>query len=135
MTDGQSTGIIERDVRELIEDVLTRLDMVNWDRFVNGTDPNTVGRYINVYGWIERVDEYKDFVLLRFMLDYDPTLIAFTTSSDQYTDEIYRLIYREEPDQHVSCKRVEYGFDIPNAIELNRSVDADTDPSAGGSAK
>jgi len=123
---GNSTSGIECDAREHIEDVLSRLDMVDWDRFIHGTDPNTVGRYINVYGWIERVDKYKDFVVLRFMLDYDPTLIGFTTSSDQYTEEIYRLIYGERPDQHVSCKRVEDRFDIPNAIELNRSVDSDS---------
>jgi len=122
MTDG-----IERDVREIIEDVLSRLDMVEWDRFVDGIDPNTVGRHINVYGWIERTDEYKDFVLVRFMPDYDPTLIEFTTSSDQYTEEIHRLIYGEKPEQHNSCKRIENEFDVSNVIEINKTVTLGTD--------
>ncbi len=52
----------------MIEDILGRLDMVEWDRFVEGDDPDAHGKYINVYGWIERdEDEYKDFVLVRFL--------------------------------------------------------------------
>lgn len=116
---GQSTDGIDRETIELIEDILSRLDMVSWDRFVNASDPNTIGDYVNVYGWVDRdTDEYKDFVLVRFMPDYNPTLIAFTTSSDRYTEEIYRRIYGEEPEEHVDCQRVEDHFDVPNAIRL-----------------
>jgi len=107
------------DLTELITDALSRLDMVEWDRYVEGHDPNTIGEYVNVYGWIDRPDSHEDFVLLRFMPDYSPTLIAFTTSSDEYTEEIHERIYGEAADGHVACQRVEDAFDVPNVVELD----------------
>lgn len=105
--------------REMIEDLLSRLDMVDWDRFVTGEDYHG-DRYVNVYGWIDReTDEYKDFVLLRCWPGLGENgIIGFTTSSDRHTKEIHRRLFGEKPDDHNDCQRVEHTFDVENAIEL-----------------
>ena len=113
---------MERATREWIEETLERLDMVEWDRFVVGEDPNAYGRYIEVYGWIDRPDEYKDFVLLTFYPDNEEQLYGFTTSSDRYTKEIYRRMFGSDADDHNDCQRVEYTFNVGNAIELGEQT-------------
>jgi len=45
---------IQESTRELIERTLDRLEMVEWDRFTVGNAPDLAGRYIKVYGWIDR---------------------------------------------------------------------------------
>jgi len=117
---------VGHEVVNLVEDILGRLDMVEWDRFVEGNDPNIGGQYLNVYGWIDRDDDYKDFVMLRFWPKYDPTLIGFTTSSDEHTEEIHERIYGEETDGHNACKRVEHTFDVENAIELTEDAELES---------
>lgn len=110
---------IDQGTREWIEDVLACLDMVEWDRFVRGSAPD-LGRYIEVYGWIEReTDAYKDFIVIRFFPNTDDRIIGYTTSSDRYTTEIHRRIYGTGPDDHNPCQRVEHAFDIDNAIQLH----------------
>lgn len=120
------TGTREKSIRtedrEWVEEILDRLNMVEWDRFVVGDDPN-IGAYIEVYGWIERdQDDYKDFVLVTFYPETEDRILGFTTSSDRYTEEIHRRIFGEDPDGHNPCRRVEHVFDVENAIELGKQA-------------
>jgi hypothetical protein len=119
LTDGGHNEEITPDTRAWVEEILARLEMVAWDRYVTGVDPN-LGTYLNVYGWIDRKgDDYKDFVLVRFFPETEDNVVGFTTSSDQYSEAIHRLIYDADPDDHNPCRRVEHAFDVPNAIELD----------------
>jgi len=115
----QHSNIIEGS-RDWVENVLSRLHMVEWDRFVVGEENNLVGAYIKVYGWIDREDDaYKDFVIVQFWPNTEDNIVGYTTSSDEYTEDIYRLIYGSEPDDHNPCQRVEDTFDISNAVHLD----------------
>lgn len=108
--------------RDLVEHNLSKLDMVEWDRFTVGRRPDE-GREITVYGWIERDgDDYKDFVILCFYPETEENIIWYTTSSDRYTGEICRRLYDIDPDDHNHCERVEDTFDVPNAIELHEQT-------------
>lgn len=105
--------------QDWVENILSRLDMVEWDRFVVGNQEDGWGLYISVYGWIEREDDdYKDYVQVEFYPETDRNLMGFTTSSERWTDEIYRRMFDAEPKDHNGCRRVEENFDIPNAIQL-----------------
>ena len=126
-TSDNDSSAIER-CREQVEDILTRLDFVEWDRFVVGDDSGGHGTYIEVYGWIDRdADDYKDFVLVTFFPDTENELMGFTTSSDEWTQEIHRRMFDSEPKEHNDCQRVERTYDVPNAITLGESLDAYTD--------
>lgn len=115
---------------------LADLDMVEWDRYTVGHRPDE-GTEITVYGWIDREkDEYKDFVITSFYPETDENIIWYTTSSDRYTGEIYRILYGEEPDDHNDCQRVEDTFDVPNAIELHEQTTlSDNAPSRSDSSE
>jgi len=114
--------------REWIAEHLERAEFVDWDRFVVGSY-HTGEQYVDVYGWIDRDDEYKDFVWTRFRPDNgpDPTM-EFTTSSDDYSEELMRIWFGEESlDDHNECRRVEHAFDVENAIELGEQATLVTD--------
>jgi len=101
---------------EQLKESMERLDFVEWDRYVTG-EWDEHNDYVIAYGWIEREsDAYKDYVELITWSKGDN--VMFTTSSSKYTEEIYRLLYGEEPDDHNDCKRIENAVDIDNAIEL-----------------
>lgn len=117
--------------RQWVEDTLERVHMVEWDRFAVGNHPET-GRYIEVYGWIDRDDEYKDFCIIEFQPETDENLIGYTTSSDEYTNEIYRCLYDLEPDDHNDCRRVENHFDVSNSVELAASNSTEPAESVDG---
>lgn len=125
---------LEQSTLEWVERTLSRLDMVEWDRFVVGNDPNLAGRYVQVYGWITReTDDYKDFVLVRFYPGTEENLYGFTTSSDRHTEEIHRRMYGEDLDDHNPCQRVEHTFDVDNAVELGEQTTlTDGGPSGTG---
>ncbi len=73
---------------------------VTWDRFTEQTD----GYYI--YGWIQRTDKQRDFVLLEFWTNEDGLLQGtFVTSSAKYSAAIYKFLYHDEPG-HTSCKLI-----------------------------
>ena len=104
---------------EWIAGLLERVDFVEWDRYTVMNHDNGK-QSIDVYGWIDRPDEYKDFVWTRFYPDDepDPTL-EYTTSSDEYSKELTRIWFGEDAvSDHNPCRRVENTFDIDNAIEL-----------------
>jgi hypothetical protein len=97
-----------------IQDELKALQFVEWDRFVTGEWSEGVD-YVTVYGWIDRDDAYKDFVVVTF---WDDRGRWFTTSSDEYTVEIHQSLFDESPDKHNDCQRIEHATDIGNVVEL-----------------
>jgi len=110
---------MEQQTKEWVEQTLERVDMVEWDRFVEGHDPNVLGSYVVAYGWIERKnDNYKDFVIVTFYADTARRLYEYTTSSDEWTEAIHRRLYDEPLENHNACQRVEEHLDVGNAIEL-----------------
>ncbi len=48
--------------------------------------------------------------------------MGFTTSSDEWTEEIHERMFGDRPDEHNECQRVEHAFDIPNAVELHENA-------------
>ena len=109
--------------RRWIERKMRSVRFVEWDRFTLEEDPNNSGEYIvDVYGWIDREeDDYKDFVHLT-VWTVDQTL-SFTTSSYQYSLELNEQLIGAPPEDHNSCRRVENGFNVSNAIELAEGED------------
>jgi hypothetical protein len=101
--------------RDWIRELLTRLDFVTWDRFTVGEINDY--QVLDVYGWIDRDDEYKDFVWSRFWPENEN--LEYTTSSDKYSKEIERIWFGDESEGHNQCRRVENTFDVPNAVELD----------------
>jgi hypothetical protein len=92
-------------------DTLRALSFVQWDRF---TEHDGIYTF---YGRIDREqDSYKDFVVMVYEVGLEWT--GFTTSSAKYTEEIYRILFGNNLENHADCIRVEDHFDIPNCIRL-----------------
>ena len=88
---------------------------MQWDRYtLNDCDD---GQFTRVYGWIEREDDYKDFVVLDF-LHWNREVLFIATSSPEHSERIMEILYGDA-DGHYECQRVEDRFDIENMIELN----------------
>ena len=101
-----------------IAKLLPLLDFVEWDRFIVGRIEGY--QHTDVYGWIDRDDDYKDFVWARFWPTQEA--VEYTTSSDEHSDDIQRIWFGEDNlDDHNPCQRVEDVFDIDNAVELDES--------------
>ena len=99
-----------------ISGLLADLSFVEWDRYTEGVD-NDQKRY-DVYGWIERDDEYKDFVVLTFWLSNRH--VGFITSSSKHSERIHNTIWGDgSVEHHNGCKRVEHATDIDNVVELH----------------
>jgi len=100
--------------RKWIAQYLSTVPVVEWDRFIVGEMDGY--QYVNVYGWIDREDEYKDFVWSRFWPANET--VEFTTSSDEYSEYLQAEWFGEDTlDDHNPCRRVEHSFDIDNAIK------------------
>lgn len=99
---------MDKATKEDLEPMLRKLGMVSWDRYVNPAD----GEYW-FYGWIDREDEHKDFVVLSRVGEW----WWYLTSSEKYSQEISDIIHGESA-PHSPCIRVEAEFDIPNMIKL-----------------
>lgn len=102
--------------KEWVEQQLSKLDFVTWDRLVV---TNLFGDIdFTVYGWIDRdKDNYKDFVVLEFNVPEHtapPTVNFISTSSDKYSQKIGELLGTG----HTRCSRVEDYFNIENMISL-----------------
>jgi len=98
-----------------IGDLLGQLPFVEWDRFTVGEMQSN--QFVDVYGWIDRDDDYKDFVWTRFWPKRE--IVEYTTSSDKYSEQIHiEWFGKESLDDHNPCRRVENQFEIPNAVEL-----------------
>jgi len=102
--------------REWIGDLLERVPFVEWDRFTTG-EWQDGQPCVSVYGWIDREDAYKDFVLL--LCWPKPETYYFVTSSAEHSERIYCCLEGvEEADGHNECRRVERAFDVENAVRL-----------------
>lgn len=107
-----------------IESILSELAFVEWDRFI--VDDWDGEQAVSVYGWIDREDEYKDFVLVIFWPASET--VYYVTSSDEYTNQISTvLLGGDDDDEHNDCRRVEHTFDIDNAVALTEQTTLTTD--------
>jgi hypothetical protein len=97
-----------------IQPILARLDFVQWDRFTETDDEewNT----IDIYGWIDRGDQYKDFVVLEYDVVRDT--FFYWTSSSKYSKELNEVAI--EGMDHKECIRVEDFINLPNVIKLKK---------------
>ena len=103
--------------RRWIASKLRAARFVEWDRFT--VDERDGYQHVDVYGWIDRDDEYKDFVWARFWPATE--YFEFTTSSAAYSERLSTLWFGEDGG-HVKCRRVEDTFNVENAIALDREV-------------
>jgi len=104
------------DFQVFIEEKLELLDFVQWDRCTQWQEEYGPA-VVRVFGWIERNDQYKDFVHLEFNADVDGFQVLFLgTSSKKYSQRINELLYDDAV--HVDCQRVENQFRIENAVYL-----------------
>ena len=94
--------------------ITTKMDEfpeVMWDRAA-GAD-----FYGVTYGWIDRDDERKDFLVLNWWKQGEEIQFAMTTSSSRYSEEFTRRIDPEL--DHRACERVEDEFpDVRRKIQL-----------------
>jgi hypothetical protein len=98
---------------------LEMVPVVEWDRFTVGEMSDH--QYVDIYGWIDRDDDYKDFVWTRFWPHNK--VMEFTTSSDEYSDYLQAEWFGEDSlDEHNDCRRVEHAFGISNAIDLGEQA-------------
>jgi len=97
--------------KRFIEGILQYYNFVMWDRFIDKGDTYTV------YGWIERKDAYKDFLVLHI----NPTkqVIDFVTSSPEHHKLIVQPLSTELKNLRL-CQRVEYNFTVNNCIKLKK---------------
>ena len=102
-----------------MEEDMKSLSFVNFDRFYER------GWDVEVFGWIDKGDSYKDFVSLRYTYDTTQSkktrqktwILDWSTSSAKYTKEI-NVIINGESDDHSDCIRVEEHFNIKNVIRI-----------------
>lgn len=72
---------------------------IEWDRFTEE------GGDYNIYGWIQRSDGQRDFVLLMLDRKDDKIKGGFVTSSAKYSAAICQFMFNEEGD-HEPCKKI-----------------------------
>ena len=72
---------------------------VEWDRYVNDE------RTYSVYGWIQRGDGKRDFLLVTIKEDLG-MYVSFVTSSAKYSRTITELIHGNTS-EHIDCKKIE----------------------------
>ncbi len=91
-----------------IELYLKMFPEVMWDRFCGEFDDE-----IDVYGWIDRKDGKKDFLVIEFTENFT----SFLTSSAKYSKSFNERIGSFS---HEKCKRVENFFKVKNSIKLKK---------------
>ena len=104
---------MEQYEKNLIIDVLRSLDFVKWDRYFGENNCYTF------FGWIDRDDSYKDFVVLDIELDKirKGLLIGFSTSSKKYSKRIADILRCG----HLDCIRIEHFCDLGNIIKEKKN--------------
>ena len=90
---------------------LHRFPFVKWDRFID------LGYAYSIYGWIEREDSYKDFLVLEFSKK-EQKIIHWISSSVIYDNKITSILGNRNNLDNVECERVEKYIDLPNVIKL-----------------
>jgi len=89
---------------------LNKLPVVRWDRI-----SQKVG-HIYAFGWIDREDEYKDFIVIDFV-NGEP--VDYVSSDIKYNLEHRRILglFTQK------CQRIEKCFpDVKNSIKLERKT-------------
>lgn len=99
---------------EWIEHYLRKLYFVSWDRFV--IDPEQL--VIQMYGWIDRKDSYKDFCYIEFAPQIHK-VFPVITSSKKYSEKIVEICSGKNA-PHYDCERIEDKFNILNSIKLTK---------------
>lgn len=90
-----------------VEAVLRELEFVEWDRY------HSFGEQVAFFGWINREDQYKDFVVIHWNPE-TARVEGYHTSSAKYTEAIGDILGIP----HSDCHRVEDKFAIENMVEL-----------------
>lgn len=94
--------------KAVVPGILSLFPEVKWDRMAGEYDK------FAIYGWIDRPDGKKDFVILIFD---DLRVSCYLTSSSKLSPEIGRRLGFDS--NHKPCVRVEHLFpDIDNVIRL-----------------
>lgn len=95
-------------MKEKVKELMLKLPFVQWDRFCEEKN------CITTYGWIEREDSYKDFIVLSVNDDMSYSWL----SSSVRKDEEIKAILETGKMGYAPCQRVEWSFEIPNMIKL-----------------
>ena len=74
---------------------------VAWDRYTL----SETGAY-NIYGWLPRSDDKRDFLLLQIISDDSGLNVGYVTSSAKYTLEIGGILFGENA-PHNTCIKIE----------------------------
>lgn len=93
---------------------MKEMSFVKWDRLTRFKDE------INAFGWIERNDNYKDFVVLSQLKDGG---FWFITSSKNFSSLIHEIVFKRDSYsiKHNPCERVEDVFkEIDNCVKLKK---------------
>ena len=94
---------------------LSKFEFVEWDRFIETNE------FYHIYGWINRDDNYKDFIVIDFskktgLPDF------WISSSHTFDHKIIEVLKHLETLKHAinnaQCKRVEDFFPIKNKVVL-----------------
>ena len=100
---------MDKKLIQTIAETLEKFDFVQWDRFID------LPNHIQIYGWMDRVDDYKDFLLLTYRKDTGSW--GYTNSSVKNISKIKKILGIKEGGTY-QCQRVEHTFDINNSIKL-----------------
>ena len=92
-----------------VSDTLNKLPFVNWDRYFEYESG------ASYFGWIDREDKKKDFVVVDLFKD---GTIGYATSSEKYTKEIAEILNCT----HSECKRIEIIEGVKNAFKLRHGI-------------
>lgn len=109
--------------REWIASTLNKLPFVSWDRMHFLSPPrieerNCRGFWLAVFGWIDREDAYKDFIILDFQITKKKMWASvFSCSSKKFSEEATKIIMGEGT-EHNDCFRAERISGIKNSIKL-----------------
>lgn len=86
-------------LKQFLLDVAEKIPVI-WDRYTNS------GTHYYVYGWIERTDGKRDFVVLEMEQDSEALrAIDFVTSSAKYSREIMKILFITDAG-HTDCQLI-----------------------------
>jgi hypothetical protein len=95
---------------------MNAVHQVRWDRCIDAG-----GGILRLYGWVDRVDDHADFVILDALHSiYGLSFLFATSSPDPSISAEMAVAIGISFDDHVSCQRIEqvFGGAVVNAIKL-----------------
>lgn len=110
-------------MKEKIEVILNKFPFVRWDRFVMWG--KTLNGGITVSGWIDREDNYKDYICLDIYSDSSVSspdgktegiYTDFMTSSAKYSLPIFKILNEGSGKGHHNCKVIKDYFNVKNHV-------------------